>query len=115
MTRFLVLARDDPEGFADYSPAEMQALIERYVAWGRELAERGHLETSSKLREGVGRVLGPGGSVTDGPFTEAKEVVGGFWLLAADDLAHAERLVAECPHLEYGTLEIREIEPTGDG
>lgn len=110
MPRFLILARDRSESFADFSPADMQALIQRYVAWGERLAAGGHLEVSHKLKDGEGRVLGPGGTSTDGPFTEAKEVVGGFWLLTADDLDHAHRLVADCPHLDFGSLELRAIE-----
>ena len=49
-------------------------------------------------------------SVTDGPFVEVKEVVGGLWIVVADDLDGAQALMHDCPHLEFGSLEIREIE-----
>lgn len=113
MPRFLVLARDEPQSFAALSPAEMQALIQRYVAWGERLAAAGHLEASDKLRDGTGRVLARGGSATDGPYAEVKELVGGFWVVTADDLDHAERLMHDSPHLDHGSLEIREIEEMG--
>jgi hypothetical protein len=53
-------------------------------------------------------------SVTDGPFAEGKEIIGGFWLIDADDLDDAVRTVSECPHLENGSLEVREIEVVPD-
>ncbi|GMV05674.1 MAG: dehydrogenase [Gemmatimonadota bacterium] len=114
MPRFIVIPRDNPADFADLSPDEMQGVIQRYHAWSMGLAEQGHLLMGEKLMDGQGKVLRGAGSAmsaTDGPFVETKEVIGGFWLLQADDLDHATRLVSGCPHLESsGSLEIREIE-----
>ena len=116
MPKFMVIPRDEPDQFDHMSPAEMQAMIERYHAWGQKLAEAGRLQMGHKLRDGAGTVLrGTGGgapSVTDGPFVETKEVIGGFWLIEATDLADAVEAVRGCPHLEHdkGSLEIREIE-----
>ena len=109
MPRFVVLARDTPEDFAGYSPTEMQALIQRYVAWGERMAAQGRLGASHKLEDGTGRVLRRSGA-TDGPFTEAKEVVGGFWILEARDVDEAASLMEDHPHLEFGSLEIRQVE-----
>lgn len=110
MPRFLVIARDNPDGFMAMSPSEAQAVIERYIAWSRSLAERGHLQTSDKLREGPARVLRGGGGATDGPYAEAKEVVGGFWVLTAGDIDEAQELLSDSPHLDFGSLELREIQ-----
>jgi len=92
----------------------MQAIVQRYHAWTKGLAEAGHLLMGEKLRDAAGTVLrGVGGSMsaTDGPFAETKEIIGGFWLIQADDLDHAVRLMSGCPHLEStGSLEVREIE-----
>ena len=113
MARFLVLPREAAETFAGVSPSEMQRIIEKYLAWSGKLAEAGHLEGGEKLEDGQGRVLrksANGMDVTDGPFAEAKEVVGGFWILKADDYEEAVRLASDCPHLAYGTLEVRRIE-----
>ena len=71
-----------------------------------------------KLRDGSGRFLRPDGSggvqVLDGPFSETKELVGGFYLVRADSYEAATALADDSPHLRYGgTIEIREIEPTG--
>jgi hypothetical protein len=53
-------------------------------------------------------------SVTDGPFAEGKEIIGGFWIITADDLDDAVRTVSGCPHLDNGSLEVREIEVVPD-
>ena len=113
MARFLVLPRDPSGSWDEVSPAEMQRIVEKYVAWGGKLAEAGRLEGREKLEDGDGRVLGGEGAalrVTNGPFAEAKEVIGGFWILKADDYDDAVRLVSDCPHLAFGSLEIRQIE-----
>lgn len=71
------------------------------------------MEVGEKLRDGAGRVLRreDGALVAaDGPFVEAKEVVGGFWIVRAEDLDAAQALLAGCPHLEVGSLEVREID-----
>ena len=118
MPRFLVIPRDTPDAFADVSPAEMQAIVERYHAWTEDLRARGALHLGEKLVDGAGRVLRPaedGVSVTDGPFTEANEVIGGLWIVEARDLDHATELVRGCPHVGVGSLEIRPVEELGAG
>lgn len=114
MPQFVILVRDTPGQFDHFSPDEMQRLIGRYVAWSQELAAQGRIVLSQKLRDGEGKVVrgagGGGMSVTDGPFAEGKEVVGGFWIIEADDLDDALAAVADHPHLENGSIEIREIE-----
>lgn len=113
MPRFVVIPREDPSVFAHLGPAEMQALIQRYTEWTQRLAGEGRLTLGEKLRDGEGRVLrsqGGAPSATDGPFAETKEIVGGLWIVEADDMDHASRLMSDCPHLGYGSLEVREIE-----
>ena len=86
MASFMLIARDVPQDFADVSPEDMQRIIEKYVAWGNKLEEAGKKRAGNKLRDGEGRVLrGNGGklAVTDGPFSETKEVIGGYWLIEA--------------------------------
>lgn len=114
MPRFIIIPREDPSGFADLSPDEMQAMIMRYVEWAAPLQAEGSIEYGHKLVDGTGKVLrgdgdGDGVSVTDGPYAELKEVVGGFWIGAADDLEQMATKVRGCPHLEFGSLEIRQL------
>lgn len=113
MGRFLVLPRDPSGAWDDVSPQEMQQIVEKYLAWGNKLAGAGKLAGGEKLEDGTGKVLvgeGAGLKVTNGPFAEAKEVVGGFWIIDAADYAEAVELVGDCPHLGVGSLEIRRIE-----
>src|SRR5207247_10382061 len=68
------------------SPQEMQKVIQKYLSWADELRKSGRALQGEKLRAGEGRVLrGRGGKmdVTDGPYAETKEIVGGFWLIEA--------------------------------
>lgn len=116
MPRYLMVARDSGEwskASAGMSPEEMQTILGRYQAWAGRLAEQGRLEAGEKLKDDEGRVLtGRSGSVrvTDGPHTAGKEVIGGFWILDAPSYEEAIALAEDCPHLEFGSLELREIE-----
>ena len=93
----------------------MQKVIEKYMAWGSELREAGVIIDSDKLTDEPGRVMrGQGGQVrvTDGPYSETKEVLGGYYIIVADSydeaMRHAPR---DCPQLEYGgTIEIRQVD-----
>ena len=113
MSRFLLLLRDEPSTFAHLSPAEMQAIIQKYIAWGNGLRDGGRLIGSDKLTHSGGRVARQSGArttITDGPFTEAREVVGGFYMIQAKDYDDAMTVVRDCPHLAFGSIEVREIE-----
>ena len=116
MPQYLLLARD-PGRFSrmaeNASPAEIQSVISKYRAWSERLAGLGKLKAREKLRDGQGRVLegqDKALKITDGPYVESKEVVGGFWLVEAKDYDEVVKIAAESPHLQFGTLEIREIE-----
>lgn len=111
MSRFLVLLRDEPSGFASLSPEEMQAAIEKYVAWGERIRASGHLVLGEKLADGSGRVVrGTTPIVSDGPYAEAREIVGGAYILDAPDYDTAVRCMSDSPHLAFGSIEIRQIE-----
>ena len=109
MSRFVLIARDDPAAFEGLGPSDFQAIIERYHAWTEDLRRQGRLHLGEKLVDGEGAVL-QGLSATDGPFSEGKEIIGGVWIIEADDLPHALSLLDGCPHRDYGSLEVREIE-----
>lgn len=116
MHKYMLLLHEDPAAFADVTPAEMQAIIEKYKAWAIKLATAGRLAGSSKLQDGTGRSIRKSGGkvvVTDGPYTEAKEVIGGYFTIIAENYEEAVALAGDCPHVEHGVVEIREVEPTG--
>jgi hypothetical protein len=52
-----------------------------------------------------------GSTVTDGPFPETKEVVGGVFLIAGADYEDAVAVASTCPHLEFGRIEVRRVDP----
>jgi hypothetical protein len=115
MSKFLLILRNDPTLDTAMSPAEMQSVLTAYEAWGAKLADR--IEMGRKLTDGAGRVLVPVPNgrpkLTDGPYTETKEVVGGVYLIRADDYAHAVKLCEGHPHFRFGSIEVREIDFMG--
>lgn len=116
MPQYLMLARDDGAAFGAMSPAEAQAVLEKYIAWSDRLRASGKLKTGEKLKDHEGRVVAAtNGRVgaTDGPFCEAKEVVGGLWIIEALNYDEVVTIASDCPHIQFGTLEIRAIEDLG--
>jgi hypothetical protein len=112
MAKFLMLARRSPFA-SDISPEEMQRIIARYRAWTERIQNSGKLAGAAGLRQHEGRVLreGSGGkpAVTDGPYAEAKEVVGGYWVIEAASYDEVIALTHDHPGLQAGTLEIRQL------
>lgn len=94
------------------SPEQMQKTMEKWMAWFKELGAKGHIKDMGHPLEHGGRVVtGTQKTVTDGPFAEAKDVVGGFTLIEARDLDQAGELAKGCPILEAGgSVEVRPIQ-----
>ena len=113
METYLVLLHEGTAAHAVMSPEEMQAVIARYKAWGQRLHESGRLVSSNKLEDGTGRVLRRHDGqirITDGPFTETKDVLGGYFLIQAETYEEAAELCRDTPHLDFGPVEVRRIE-----
>lgn len=94
------------------SPEQMQQQIEKYMNYIQGLRDQGRFLAGEPL-EDAGKVLaGAGGStITDGPFTESKEEVGGYFMIEARDLEEAVELSKACPILANGgTIEVRPIQ-----
>ena len=115
MPKFIMLLHDSGTFPPDLSPDQIQAIIERYVTWKKKLQANGREVAGHKLTDGTGRVLrGAVGApkVTDGPYAEAREVIGGLFIVEAATFEDVVELSKDCPHLDFGTIEIREVEPT---
>jgi hypothetical protein len=115
MKDLLLLLHDDRQRVSQLSPSDMEAVVARYSAWAEGLAGQGRLAAGHKLRDEGGKQLRRNGGstqVTDGPYAEVADVVAGLFVIRAADYAQACALAADCPHLEYGWIELREIEPT---
>ena len=113
MQNYLVLLHEGPTARPVMSPEEIQAVIARYKAWGQRLHESGRLIGSNKLEDATGRVLRRDDGqirITDGPFTETKDVLGGYFLIQAESYDEAAELCRDTPHLDFGVVEVRRIE-----
>jgi hypothetical protein len=90
----------------------MQKTMEKWMAWFKELGASGHIKYPGHPLEHEGKVVqGTRKTVNDGPYSEAKDVVGGFTIIEANDLAHAAELAKGCPILDVGgSVEVRPIQ-----
>lgn len=115
MKKFMLIAYDNPAMYSSISPGEMQAIVEKYMAWTADIASKGHLVMGEKLVDNAGKAITRSGgalSITEGPYTEANEVVGGFWLIQCANEEEAIAIASSCPHVEKGVLGLKEIDPT---
>ena len=109
MSQFMLLLYDNPANWQKLSPEEMQKAIEKYMAW----ATKPFTVDSKRLGEDAGRVVRSQNGkprTTDGPYSETKEVLGGFYLIEAKDYDEAVARASEHPHVQYGgTIEVRQL------
>ena len=106
-SEFLVLSRGQWD--RDKSPEEIQQAIDAFYEWHVRLVREGKMKSGQRLAT-EGKLVSRSG-VTDGPFAEAKEVIGGYWFFAANSLEEAAELAAQNPCLACGlTYEVRPIE-----
>ncbi|MFZ5864228.1 MAG: YciI family protein [Nitrospirota bacterium] len=109
MPQYLLLLHEAPK-VTNLSPDAMQAIIQKYKIWSDTLKQTGKLVDANKLHRD-GRVM-RGVTVMNGPYAEAKEVIGGYFMIEAANYDQAVQLARDCPNLELGgTIEVREIEP----
>lgn len=114
MTDYMLLLYDSPTAAPDLSPEEMQKVIQKYRDWADRLEKESRYVAGNKLKDGEGRVMRrvEGRTrVIDGPYSETKEVVGGFITISAESYEDAVRIAEGCPHLAYGgSIEVRAID-----
>jgi hypothetical protein len=110
MNEYMYLFRGGDYKELQLSPEKMQAHMQKWIAWMKGLAEKGKFVAGQPLDDG-GKVVEQAGKViTDGPFTEGKEIVGGYLIVKAGDLNEAVELSKACPIFEQGgTVEVRLI------
>ena len=114
MPQYLLLLYDDPSGWQKLSPEQRQNGMAQYRAWGDKAQKAGFYVGANKLTFDPGKVIrGPKPRVSDGPYSETKEVLGGYYMIEAPNYDEAVRRTLDHPHLSHGTIELREIEVTG--
>ena len=110
MKEFMFLFRRPDYDFSKTSPAEMQALAQKWQDWAGGIAAQGKLVSRGQQLSTEGKVLKAGGIITDGPFVEIRERLGGYIVVKAENLDEATTLAHGCPVLEKdGSVEIRPL------
>jgi hypothetical protein len=105
---YLILSRGQWDSNA--STQDIQAAIDRFYAWYENNLTAGVFKPGSRLARD-GKTVSKH-SVVDGPFAEAKEVVGGYWFIVAGSLDEAAQIAAQNPCIAYGlSFEVRPLEP----
>jgi hypothetical protein len=95
----------------DASPEKIQTAIDDFYVWLARLVDEGKMKRGQRLATG-GATVSRKGVVTDGPYGEAKEVIGGYWFIRAGSLEEAAKIAAQNPCLKCGLFyEIRPIDP----
>jgi hypothetical protein len=110
MTEFIYLYRGDG-GTVPPSPAEAQQSMQRWMIWMKDLGEKGHLKAVGSPLEPTGKLVsGKQKTISDGPFAEAKDLIGGYSIVTAKDIDEAVELSKGCPvFLAGGAVEVRPI------
>jgi hypothetical protein len=108
-SEYLVISRGQWD--KDASPEQIQKAIDQFYVWLDRLVSEGKMKTGQRLANG-GKTVSRNNVMTDGPYGEAKEVIGGYWFILANSLDEAARIAAGNPCLKYGLFfEIRPIDP----
>ena len=115
MAQYMLLLHQGPGNMADLPREKMMEVVKRYYTWSSTMREKGKLVGGEKLAAGgVRHIKVTDGKpvASDGPYAEAKDVVGGYFTIEAKDLAEAEAIAKECPHLWNGTnwIELRPVD-----
>ena len=109
--KYICLGYIEPNKFESLSEADRNAMVDECLAYDDELRKNGHFaggeglqgpETAATLRWKDGKV-----AITDGPYAETKEQIGGILILEARDLNHAIQLMSKHPGVKAGPFEIR--------
>ena len=111
MTKFLYLFWNKQSGWAPQSPEQMEQRMKTWMTWMDGLAKKGTLVGGEPLQNTGKQISGKKKVVTDGPFVEAKESVGGYLIVNAKDINDAVEISKSCPIFEFdGHVEVRPIQ-----
>jgi hypothetical protein len=112
MSEFVYLFRTTPAERQERmgTPEVAQQSMQAWLAWMRELEAKGHVRSPGQPLDQTGKVVRAKKQVVDGPFVEAKDLVAGYMVIAARDLAEAVELAHGCPILGgAGSVEVRPV------
>jgi len=113
--QYLLLIYGNENQFNQMSPAEQNKVLQEYGEFSKSIAGSGHMRGGNELdrisKAKTVRVRAGKRAVTDGPFAETKEQLGGYYLVEAKDLEEALGLAARIPSARWGSIEVRPIIP----
>lgn len=118
MPKFIAILHSPPNTWNCLPPDAAQQTMAKYQVWMNDIRAAGRYVSGEKLlEEGGKRLTRQAGqlSVTDGPFSEAKEVVGGYFVFRAASFDEALELMRECPFLDECRVELRQTDSMGCG
>src|SRR3984957_12928822 len=114
MPNFLLLLHQKAGTLRNLSPEEIQKILGSYIAWRESLVKRNKMRAGEKLTDDGGRHLRAQDgkiSVTDGPYSESQEILGGFFMIEARDYGEGGEIARTCPHLGGGKwIEVRQVD-----
>lgn len=111
MTEFMMIFRNAYDPAFKPSPEQMQASIKQWQDWMGGIAAQGKFIATNRLGFN-GKTLKPSNVISDGPYAEIKEIVGGYVLVKAENIDEAIKLAEGCPILAIGGhVEVRDVIP----
>lgn len=106
MKEFMFLVR----GYDNPTEEQMQQRMQKYMGWMQGMMDKGLYKGGQPLLQDEGRMVNnPSEVLTDGPFMEAKEIIGGYVIVNAKDYDEAVEYAKTCPLLDHCKLEVREL------
>ena len=111
--KFLCVVYEEPSGLGPQTETEAQNLVNEHLDYDETLRQSGHwliaqalqpVETATTVRVRNGKI-----SITDGPFAETKELLGGFVLIEAKDMEEAVQVAARIPSARMGFIQVRRV------
>lgn len=110
MNEYMLLLSGTTNEGANLSAEEQKTEMDKYLMWLQELQTKGVLKAGSPLASSGKKIVNNKGIISDGPFSETKEAIGGYFILVANDLESACEVAKTCPHvLQGGAIEVRPI------
>lgn len=113
--QYLLLIYGNEESFGKMTKAEQDGILQEYGDFTKSIATSGHYRGGNELADTATattvRVRDKKRLVTDGPFAETKEQLGGYYLIEAKDLDDALAVAARIPSARWGSIEVRPIIP----
>lgn len=109
MPNYMFVYRSQPFDMSKVSPEQMQQSMDRWMAWITQGFTEGWLVDAGDALLPEGRVVDKNLAITDGPFVESKELVGGYSIVKAASFEEAAKYAKTCPNItEGGNIEIRQ-------